>query len=149
MEVTLGKISWAISILIFLFLLYNNDAVDRVTTLTEEQVIVQYQPEEKINTEEGITSPAGMEPLTEMGVESSTMIVREAELYMMIERLSWEIELIDEQLTDIKIEMAELTNDKDTTSSNLLALITALTPLLIPVVTSKLGIHNKQIGRKV
>ena len=145
MEVTLGKVSWIVSILIFLFLLYNNDAVERVTTMAEDQVVIQYESQDMSR----LAAEPEMEPLeTIVKLGSGTMSIREAELYLAVERLSWKIELLDEQLIDMNIKIAKLTNDKDTITSNLFALLTTMMPLLIPVVTSKLGIHDKQIGRK-
>lgn len=145
MQITLGKISWVVSILVFIFMIYNMNISSRIYDMVvKKDATAQYNPFENQKRLGSVEPEASAEPETTLTQPEETMTTREAELFLQIERMKWEMEKLNEQLVELKVEVSELTEEKDTVSGNLIALIGALTPLLLPVITSRIG-HDKQV----
>jgi len=160
MRVTWGKVIWIFSFVIFLVVAYNMNTFERLWDIvigqdTIEQV-AEYNPFEQRKTREPATeSIADTTGISGLGLggsgtaEAEEPIVAESEidveLYVKIERMAWELEQHEEEITELKVEIAELTSDKDTTIGNLIAIISALSPLLLPIITRKFGNHKKEI----
>jgi len=149
MNITLGKISWLIAICLFIYMSYSENVIGRAfNIINDKTVVVEFgrSPTREttsidiIEDDESDTAPT---PVNNPEVISRQS--RDAELYIMIERMKWKMEQLDEKIVQLEVNLAELTNEKDEASGNLVALIGALTPLLLPVITSRFSIHKKEI----
>ena len=167
MQITWGKVVWAITIIIFLFMAYNMSTFQRlwdIATSQEDDVKVsEYNPFEKQDSvlldttsvvdlpENATFSGEGNGGLSWTASPTPEGVVTDVDLnlHLKVERMIWEIDQLNEKITNLKVEVAELTAEKNTTTGNLAAVIGALTPLLLPVITSKFGNHKKVImGKK-
>lgn len=151
MRITWGKVIWLMSFMIFLIISYNMSTFERIwdiITGNDEAIeqVSDYDPFAKDNTidtvvvsDEEVESSVD-EPKNVVSIEKPTL-----DIHIKVERLIWEMEQLDEELTNLKVTVSELNSEKDTTINNLVAIIGALTPFILPLVTRKFGNHNKEI----
>lgn len=162
MRVTFGKVIWSISFIIFLIVAYNMNTFERLWDIIvgEKTSIVQvdeynpFEPKEKSiadsttnEIEKSFLGVAGSSGIIESDSqpESVQPETSDIQLYLKVERMTWNVEQLKEKITELEVQVAELTADKDTTIDNLIAILSAVTPLLLPFLTRKFGNHDKEI----
>lgn len=134
MTITIGKLSWVITILLIAFMSYNMNLFNTVSNkINSNKAISEYtMSNQELSVERAIPSEQPVQP------ESNNL-----NLQIKLERVKWEMEKLNDRLVDLEIQIEELDQNEEDTLDTLLAIITTLSPLLIPIITSRL--NGKQI----
>ena len=166
MKLTVGKVIWSLSFVLFLLFAYNQSTFMRVwdiffgeeNGITFQQEVVVADNVSPLRS----TSPAssgefdstgvgGLSALSLMGSAGGSGEPEFAEfnedefdeLYMEVERLKWELEQIEEELDEFKVKFDVAHAQEDDSMDNILAIATTLLPIIIPYFTRKN--HDKEI----
>lgn len=150
MKITVGKIVWVISILLFLLLVYSQDTFMKLYDITLGNVIEKIH--EKTNAEEvnkELPSSTNMSELSFGGgtMEESAPIETPKELNsdfnLQLELLKYKVQELEDDYDKLKVEIKEEREEKKGTMDNLLTILVTLSPVVIPYLTRKT--HNKEI----
>jgi len=170
MKVTVNKIVWVVSFIIFLVVAYNMNTFERLWDIFSDQqssttIVNEYNPfvenvrsdslknlsieegiEDILGEVEGIRSSVSMSDDSGVTREVEKILSIENDLYLKVERLKWEIEKISETIDNIEIKIARTSAENNTTADNFIAIMGALTPLLLPIIASKFKGNTKKIN---
>lgn len=170
MHLTVGKIIWAVSILLVFAIMYNSNWLIRIEGLFGDQIpIIQaYDP---YDDEESIAESAVPEREAASGrdesSDTSTVDLGDAlgdvgglaissaqpeehipedhfEMLMEIEKLKWQVQNLEDRIT--KITVNDIANSNDNTLGDVMTILAALLPVVLPYLTRKY--NNKEIFQK-
>ena len=141
MQITVGKLLWIISFVAFILFSYNRNTVNRVMDIVtnEESKIVSVSEKVVSSSNMGEVLETEIDDIIENETDNILLIVE-------IEKLKWEMEQIEEKLVKMEIKITSLNENKNNMLNNILAILTTLTPFLVPIVTARyVKSHNKEI----
>ena len=166
MQLTVGKVIWAISIILVLIIMYNNQWFIRVEGLFSDKIpiIQKYDSEETSKiapAERDAAMPSGDSDTTSIddlsgsslsdvlgrvgGISEADHIPEEHfEMMMEIEKLKWEMQNLQEKITQITAQ--NIAEDNNDTTGDVTTILVALLPIVLPYITRKY--HNKEILKK-
>lgn len=130
-KLTVGKIIWFISMVLFILFSYNQSIFDRVvdifTTSSSEIIVVQ---EFSISTDSIKTEEIINESIDEHN-----------DLFLEVEKIKWKFERLEDEVYKLEAEVEQNHENKSQLFDNLIALVTVLIPLFVPILTTK---YNKK-----
>lgn len=168
MKLTIGKVVWFFSFILFLGISYNQNAFERLWDIFFKSSAIVYIQEfsmsssdtTSLSISESDTSNVKLyerfrvsqafneleESLESYSEESESNEEITNDVYLEVEKIKWEIQQIKEDFDEIKIKIEKEVENKDKMFDNLLAFITAISPLLVPIVTARYTNHKKEIN---
>lgn len=145
MQLTVGKVIWAISIILVLFIMYNSSwfkKVESVFTEAKPEIVQTFIPKQDQERPEE-SEPAEPADVAEAEPEDSIPEYH-FEMLMEIEKLKWELQNVKERLMELTAR--NIAKDSDNTMGDVTTILVALLPIVLPYVTRKY--NNKEIFKK-
>jgi hypothetical protein len=149
MKLTIGKLVWGLSFILFLLFSYNQSTFQRVWDIFFEDSSIVYVQKFVSPVDTSVTRLGSGNIETELSVGSGEDSGVSSNFIIEVEKMKWKMEQLEEDIDKINIKMERLNEGKDRMFDDLIAIIATLSPLLIPIITIKYTDHKKQIiGKK-
>lgn len=160
MKITVGKLMWVLSFIIFLIFAYGQSTFlrvyDMITGGSSGEVFVQnFVPQQEVERSPAMSWSPGIastdstfvteSPILDTGgvgldgvaITPSESPSLNSELHLQLELLKYRVQQIEDDYEELKIEMRKAHEEKDDTMDNLMAIMTTLMPILLPYITRK------------
>ena len=151
MKITLGNIIWIISFILFLFMSYGMNTFGRLLYIfSDKEFVILKSQEEKLSLDELNISDnlrIGSENV-HGGSRNMPSTSTVPSIRLEIEKLEWEINDLRKDFEVFKIIIENEKEKSNRIFDDLLAILTTLSPLLVPVITARFLNHKRQIRSK-
>ncbi len=144
MQLTVGKVIWAISVILVLSIMYNSNWLAKVESLFTE---AKPEPVQIFIPKQDLPADDQLESAPEVATETEpeeAISPEHFEMLMEIEKLKWELQNVKEKLTELTAR--NIVKDNDNTMGDMTTILVALLPIVLPYVTRKY--NNKEIFKK-